>query len=147
MGRIVSICVSKTKGTTKQSVDTALFVANHGLADDAHAGDGHRQISILPLERIEEFCCAGAKVEFGDFGENLVIADLEWKNLDVGAVLQINHTLLELTQFGKECTQRCRIYDTMGDCIMPRYGMFAKVLRGGQVNAGDIAIIVNKVRT
>ncbi len=137
MGRIAAVCLSEAKGTPKERRDEALLVADHGLAGDAHAGSGHRQVSLLPLERIDEFRRAGAEVGFGDFGENLVTEGLDFAALAVGDRLRAGDAVLEITQFGKECRSRCAIYETMGDCIMPRHGVFAKVVCGGVVRAGS----------
>ncbi len=134
---VVAICLSPAKGTAKTCREDAVLRAGHGLVGDAHAGDWHRQVSILPLERIEEFQAKGATVKYGDFGENIVVRGLDLGRLRVGDRIRIADAVLELTQFGKECHDRCHIYQTMGDCIMPRHGVFARVLRGGDVRVGD----------
>lgn len=137
MGRVCAICLSPEKGTAKTPRDRAELVVAHGFEGDAHAGDWHRQVSILPLERIEEFRAKGAEVAAGDFGENLVVSGLDWEALRPGRRLRCGGALLEVTQLGKECHDRCRIYQSMGDCIMPRHGVFARVLEGGEVAVGD----------
>lgn len=139
MGRVVAICLSEARGTPKRCRDEARLVADWGLDGDAHAGNWERQISILPEERIDEFRRAGADVAFGAFGENLVIADIDWEHMKPGDKLSIGEAVVELTKFGKECHSRCHIYETMGDCIMPRHGMFARVLEGGTVRVGGRA--------
>ncbi len=136
MGTIRAICLSPARGTPKTPRDSAELAAGHGLQGDAHAGDWHRQVSILPLERIDEFRSAGAECAFGDFGENLVVDGLDWPSLRIGDRLHCGDAILEITQFGKECHSRCRIYESMGDCIMPRHGIFARVLRGGRIRVG-----------
>ena len=138
MGRIVAVCLSEARGTPKQCRDEALLVEGQGLSGDAHAGSGHRQVSLLEVERIEAFRRAGAEVGFGDFGENLVTEGIDFATLAVGDRLFAgDDAVLEITQFGKECHSRCRIYETMGDCIMPRHGVFAKVVAGGYIRAGS----------
>jgi molybdenum cofactor synthesis domain-containing protein len=137
MGKVLAICTSAEKGTAKRNVGKAEFIVNHGIAGDAHAGPWHRQVSLLSYQKIEEFCSKGAKIEDGDFGENLVVEGIDFRSLPVGTLFECAAVLLELTQIGKECHSHCAIYKTMGDCIMPREGVFAKVIRGGIINAGD----------
>lgn len=137
MGRIVAVCLSAAKGTPKTPVAEATLATGHGIVGDAHAGDRDRQVSILPLERIEEFRQRGATVGPGDFGENLVVAGLDLKTLRVGDKLRCGEAVLEIRQLGKECRERCRIGKAMGDCIMPKHGAFARVVRGGIIRAGD----------
>lgn len=137
MGTVRAVCMSEAKGTAKKPCAEATLVVQHGLEGDAHAGDWHRQVSLLPLERIDEFRAKGAEVDFGDFGENIVVEGIDWARLKPGARLRCGEALLEITQLGKECHDRCHIYHTMGDCIMPRNGVFARVLRGGAVRTGD----------
>ena len=141
MGQVVAICLSEARGTPKQCLNEALLIGGLGLKGDAHAGDWHRQVSVLPEERILAFRESGAEVGFGDFGENLVIRGVDWRTLAVGDSFRVGGAVLELTQFGKECTSRCRIYDAMGDCIMPRHGMFARVVEGGTVRVGDAVAV------
>ncbi len=136
-GKIEAICLSAKRGTPKTPRPTALVTAGRGLADDAHAGDWHRQISLLPLERIEEFRQKGAAVSFGDFGENLVVSGLDFAAMRLGDKLRAGGAELEITQFGKECHSKCHIFETMGDCIMPRCGVFARVVRSGEIHVGD----------
>jgi len=137
MGTITAICISREKGTPKSRVDEAEFVAEHGIKGDAHAGDGHRQVSLISREKIEEFISKGAVVEHGAFGENLVVSGIDFKTLPVGTILRAGDVVMEMTQIGKECHTPCQIYKRMGDCIMPREGVFAKVIRGGGVKTGD----------
>lgn len=108
-----------------------------GIEGDAHAGRWHRQVSLLGLQQIEAFREKGAAVSFGDFGENLVVDGFHFRELPVGTRLQTGEVLLEITQIGKECHSHCEIYKVMGDCIMPREGVFARVLRGGGIKPGD----------
>lgn len=137
MGKLIAICTSENKGTQKEQVQSAVLRENHGIEGDAHAGNWHRQVSLLGLEKIEEFRARGAEVEFGAFGENLVIEGFDFRNLPVGTRFRIGDVLLEMTQIGKECHTHCAIYHLVGDCIMPREGVFAKVLQGGEVKVGD----------
>lgn len=137
MGKLIAICTSEKKGTQKRQVETAVLREDHGIEGDAHAGNWHRQVSLLGLEKIEAFRERGAEVEFGAFGENLVIEGFDFRNLPVGTRFRIGEALLEMTQIGKECHTHCAIYHMVGDCIMPREGVFAKVLKGGEIKVGD----------
>jgi molybdopterin adenylyltransferase len=137
MGKIVAVCTSPEKGTAKRNVGKAEFAAGHGIVGDAHADTWHRQVSLLSHNKIEEFRSKGAEVEDGAFGENLVAEGIDFSSLPVGTVLECNGVLLEITQIGKECHSHCAIYKNMGDCIMPREGVFAKVLCGGFIGVGD----------
>lgn len=137
MGTITAVCISERKGTAKRPVDSARLVENHGLEHDAHAGNWHRQVSLLSRERIEAFKKRGAVVTYGDFGENLVVEGIDFASLPVRTRLTVGNIVLEVTQIGKECHTRCAIYHTMGECIMPTQGVFAKVIRGGLIAAGD----------
>jgi len=136
--KIVSIAVSKKKGTRKVRVEEANILQDHGIEGDAHAGPWHRQISFLALESIEKACGQGLDVTFGDFAENIATSGVDWKNLPVGTRALLGESVLvEISQIGKECHNRCAIYYQAGDCIMPREGVFARVLSGGMVRRGD----------
>jgi len=137
MGTIRAVCLSAEKGTAKRDAGWAELAAQHGLKGDAHAGTGHRQVSLLSLEKIEAFRAQGAEVAYGDFGENIVAEGIDFARLPVGTKLRCGKALLEITQTGKECHNRCAIFHRMGDCIMPREGVFAVVLQSGMVQAGD----------
>ena len=137
MGKLIAICTSEKKGTQKEQVSSAVLREDHGIEGDAHAGNWHRQVSLLGLEKIESFRARGAEVEFGAFGENLVIEGFDFRNLPVGTRFRIGDVLLEMTQIGKECHTHCAIYHMVGDCIMPREGVFAKVIEGGEIKVGD----------
>jgi len=134
---VAAVCVSARKGTKKEPAQSALLIADHGISGDAHAGNWNRQISLLPAERIGEFNAEGANVAYGDFGENIVTSGVDFQALAVGSRLKINGVTLELTQFGKECHDRCAIYYSVGRCIMPAHGVFARVLAGGVIAPGD----------
>ena len=137
MGIIKAVCLSSEKGTAKRDAGRAELAVQHGLQGDAHAGEGHRQVSLLSLQKIEAFRDGGTEIKFGDFGENIVVDGIDLSVLPVGTKLRSGKALLELTQIGKECHNRCAIYYRMGDCIMPREGVFARVLEGGIIKTGD----------
>lgn len=138
MGKILAVCISEKKGTQKINVKERRLIENHGLEGDAHAGTWHRQVSLLSNEKIIDFINRGGDVNQGDFGENLIVEGIDLAKLPVGTKLQINDDiLLEVTQIGKECHSHCAIYHTVGDCIMPREGIFTRVLKGGIVKVGD----------
>lgn len=142
MGNVIAVCISPAKGTQKTNVGKATFIEEFGIEGDAHAGKWHRQVSLLSYDKIEEFRKRGAEVKDGAFGENLVVAGIDFKSLPVGTRFQCGEVLLEMTQIGKECHHGCEIFQKMGDCIMPREGVFARVLHGGVIQAGDELEIV-----
>ncbi|MEJ8553956.1 MOSC domain-containing protein [Tepidibacter sp. Z1-5] len=142
MGKILGVCISEKKGVQKNNVGKIELVENHGLKGDAHAGDWHRQVSLLSWEKIEDFKNRGGQVKDGDFGENLIVQGIDLAKLPVGTKLKINEIELEVTQIGKQCHQHCAIYHAVGDCIMPREGIFARVLSGGIVQINDEINIV-----
>ena len=137
LGIVKGICISEVRGIAKKEVSKAELIVDWGIKGDAHGGKWHRQISLLSYDKIEEFKKAGAKVGLGAFGENLIVEGFDFRALPVGTKFKIGTILLEMTQIGKECHTHCAIYHTMGDCIMPREGVFAKVLQGGQIKVGD----------
>lgn len=137
MGKVMAVCISEKKGTQKRNVHEALFIEDFGLENDAHAGKWHRQVSLLSYEKIQDFKKKGAPVEDGAFGENLIVSGIDFKNLPVGTRFQSGDVVMEMTQIGKECHSGCEIYKIMGDCIMPREGVFARVIRGGRIREGD----------
>lgn len=137
MGKVVAICTSAVRGVQKESCKQAQFDQDWGIRGDAHAGRWHRQVSLLPAEEIAAFNEKGAGVQHGAFGENLVVEGIDLRLLPVGTLLRCGDVLLELTQIGKECHSHCAIYHKMGDCIMPREGVFARVLTGGTIAVGD----------
>ena len=143
MGVIKGICISEKRGTQKQEVERALLVEDWGIKGDAHAGKWHRQVSLLSYEKIEDFRKKGADVAFGAFGENLIVEGYDFKNLPVGTRFACGDVLLEMTQIGKECHSHCEIYQKMGECIMPREGVFAVVRKGGMIHKGDILEQIN----
>ena len=136
--KIISIAVSKSKGTRKEPVEQVLLVKEHGIEGDAHAGTWHRQVSFLATESIEKAKATGLKVGFGDFAENIATEGIDWVNTSVGVKFKLGESaLVEITQIGKECHKKCAIYYQAGDCIMPREGVFARVVRGGIIRCGD----------
>ena len=137
MGKVVAVCVSSERGTQKQNVGSGRFVVGWGIEGDAHAGRWHRQVSMLGLDQIAAFNARGAGVEPCAFGENLVVEGFGFRALPVGTLLRCGGVLLEITQIGKECHNHCEIYRRMGDCIMPREGVFARVLCEGVIRVGD----------
>ena len=137
MGIVKAICISEKRGTQKHSIDRVDLTTEWGIVGDAHGGNWHRQISLLSFEKIEEFKLKGAEIDFGAFGENLVVEGFDFKNIPVGTRFQCNDTVIEMTQIGKECHTHCQIYHKMGDCIMPREGVFAKVITPGTISVGD----------
>ncbi len=138
MIKILSIAVSRKKGTVKHCVETAELVENHGIKGDAHAGDWHRQLSFLASESIEKASSEDFKLNFGDFAENIATTGIDWKNEPIGKIFRLGETaLVEITQIGKECHQKCAIFYRTGDCIMPKEGVFAKILKGGVIRVGD----------
>lgn len=136
-GKVLAVCTSAQKGTQKQPVDAITLKSDWGIEGDAHAGHWHRQVSLLAYEKIEEFRKRGADVAFGAFGENIVCEGFDLRTLPVGTRFQIGDCLLELSQIGKACHSHCEIYKVVGDCIMPREGVFTIVLEGGVVKPGD----------
>jgi len=138
MGIVKAVCVSDLKGVQKRNVENAEFRAGWGVEGDSHGGGWHRQVSLLSYDKIQQFNSLGAGVSHGSFGENLVVEGIDFRSLPVGSFLKCGDVILELTQIGKECHNRCQIYHKMGDCIMPREGVFARVIQSGNISTGDI---------
>ncbi len=137
MSKVRAICISEKKGTAKVQVPKAEFIEDFGIKGDAHAGKWHRQVSLLAFEKIEDFRADGGNVDFGAFGENLVVDGIELNKLPIGQKIKIGEVLLEVTQIGKKCHDKCAIYYQVGRCIMPDYGIFTKVLNGGEITLGE----------
>lgn len=140
MGKVMAVCISEKKGTVKQDVGQCRIIEDYGLEQDAHAGSA-RQVSLLSYEKVEEFkqqCEGRIAVEPGIFGENLLVSGYDFKTYPVGTRFACGDVLLEITQIGKKCHTGCEIARLTGDCIMPREGVFAKVLKGGIVKTGDV---------
>lgn len=137
-GEILAVCLSKNKGERKVDVGSCRLVENFGLEGDGHGGDWHRQVSLLAQESIDKMRAAGLDVGPGDFAENLTTRGINLCGLPIGSVLRLQSGAeLEVTQIGKECHTRCSIYYQAGDCVMPKEGIFARVLKGGPVSSGD----------
>lgn len=141
MAILHNICISKNRGTAKTAVSEVKVVEGYGLEQDAHGGNWHRQVSLISAEKIEQFKERGAKVSPGAFGENLIVEGIDFASLPVGTYIFIGQreaeaVKLKLTQVGKECHNHCPIFQTMGDCIMPRAGVFAVVVKGGTIRPG-----------
>ncbi len=142
--KIVSLSTSKKKGTQKTAVQEAVLIKEHGVEGDAHAGDWHRQISFLASESIERVRRQGLDVTFGDFAENIATEGIDWLSIPIGTRLKLGETaLVEITQIGKVCHKKCAIYYKAGDCIMPKEGIFARVLEGGIIHCGDSILILD----
>lgn len=137
MGKIIGICTSDIRGIQKTEVPEATLIEGWGIETDAHAGKWHRQVSLLSYEKIQEFRAKGAQIDLGAFGENLIVEGFDFRTLPVGTRFLVGDVVLEMTQIGKECHSHCEIYHKMGDCIMPREGVFAEVIQGGTIRKGD----------
>lgn len=136
-GTVRAVCISTARGTAKKPAEKAVLTARYGIEGDAHAGNWHRQVSLLSYDRVRDFNGRGGNVKDGDFGENILVEGLDLKRLPVGTTLKAGGVLLRLTQIGKECHSHCAVYRRVGDCIMPREGVFAEVLEGGEIRPGD----------
>lgn len=143
-GTVVAVNVSAAKGERKKPGPGVVLRADHGIEGDAHAGPGHRQVSLLAEESIDKMVALGLKVGPGDFAENITTRGLELAALPVGTLLDIGEALVEVTQIGKECHSRCAIYYQAGDCVMPKEGIFVRVLRGGRVAPGDVVRVKDR---
>lgn len=147
-GEIIAVCTSPGKGGRKKDVGSGLLVEGFGLEGDGHGGDWHRQVSLLALESIDKMRAAGLDVGPGDFAENLTTRGVDLCSLPVGTLLKVGETaLLEITQIGKICHERCAIFYQAGDCVMPKEGIFARVLEGGGVARGDAVRVVDEPLT
>ena len=138
MGTVEALSISPVRGMVKKSVDSALFIAGHGIEYDAHAGDWHRQVSLLPGESIDRMKVSMPEIAHGAFAENIVTRGLDLSHVNIGDTIVINDTVvLEVTQIGKECHSACAIQEATGECIMPTEGVFCRVIGGGAVRTGD----------
>jgi MOSC domain-containing protein YiiM len=139
MATVIAVCRSATKGTSKQNIHRGFFRENYGLLEDAHSDAAwHRQVSLLAMESIDKMRRLGFEVGPGDFAENLTTRGIELLSLPIGTRISIGkEILLDVTQIGKECHSGCAIYQEIGKCIMPKEGIFARVIQGGRVRAGD----------
>ena len=142
MGKVIAVCISEKRGTPKKNIHEARLIENFGIENDAHAGEWHRQVSLLSYEKIEAFRARGAAVEEGAFGENLIVSGIDFRRLPEGTRFRCGEVVLELTQIGKECHSGCEIFKQMGECIMPKEGVFARVLHGGTIREGDELTVI-----
>jgi len=137
MAEVIAVCISENKGERKKPVDSVQLRVDHGIVGDAHAGDWHRQVSLLAQESIDKMRALGLDVTAGDFAENITTSGIDLVSQPIGSRLKIGESLLEVTQIGKECHTRCAISYQAGDCVMPKEGIFVKVLTPGLIKAGD----------
>ena len=138
MAKVKAVCISEKKGEQKHPVDEVLLKVDHGIVGDAHAGNWHRQVSLLAAESVAKVQKAlNFELKSGDFAENILTEGIELFTLPIGTKLQIGEAVGEVTQIGKECHQGCAIRELAGDCVMPREGIFVKVIQEGKVRAGD----------
>lgn len=142
-GKIIAISISKKKGIPKSNVDTARLIENHGIEGDVHAGNWHRQVSFLAIESINKMREAGIpSLRPGAFAENITTEFLTLPEIEIGTRIRIgDDAVLEITQIGKECHSKCAIFVKIGDCVMPREGIFAKVIKSGDIKAGDNIVV------
>jgi len=143
-GKILAVSVSDRKGVRKTNVESARLIENWGIEGDAHAGPGHRQVSLLGDESVAKMRAKGLDVDAGAFAENITTAGIDLTSLPIGARLRIGGAEVEITQIGKECHSRCAIYYQAGDCVMPREGVFARVTRGGEIRPGDEIVLIEE---
>lgn len=142
-GTIIAVSISKNKGEKKKNVDVGKLKLNFGLEGDAHAGSWHRQVSLLSLESIEKMKSKGADVYPGDFAENITTEGILLNELPIGSKLKLGKkAIVEVTQIGKKCHQRCDIYYSVGNCVMPKEGIFVKVLEEGDIHPKDVIVIL-----
>ena len=146
MARVIAVCISEKKGVVKHPVPYIDVRRHHGIVGDAHAGDWHRQISLLADESVDTMRAMGLTLEAGAFAENILTRGIELKTLPIGTRLRVGQTLLEVTQIGKECHSDCAIKQTTGKCVMPTEGIFAVVLEEGRIQRGDEITIEEAAR-
>lgn len=136
--KLLSINISYKKGIKKTPVKEALLIKNYGIENDAHAGNWHRQISLLGIESVKKIRSKGIELNYGDFAENLTTQNIELFSLKLGTRMRIGKTaIIEITQIGKKCHNDCEIFKQLGDCVMPKEGIFAKVSEGGRIQLND----------
>ena len=142
MANVLAVCISENKGERKKPVESVELRENHGIVGDAHAGEWHRQVSLLAQESIDKMRKLGLDVNAGDFAENITTRGIDLPSLPIGTRLTVGDVLIEVTQIGKECHTRCAIFYQAGDCVMPKEGIFVKVITGGTVKPGDEIITI-----
>ena len=143
MASVVAVCISERKGTQKHEVPEIQLKIDHGIVGDAHAGNWHRQVSLLGQESVEKMKAVFPDIPVGAFAENILTEGLTLYTLPVGTRLQVGEVLLEVTQIGKECHAHCAIRQQVGDCVMPREGIFAIVLEEGTIRSGDTITVLH----
>lgn len=142
-GKVIAINISEKKGVPKKTIEQGMFRVDHGLEGDAHAGNWHRQVSLLGNESIEKMKAIGIEgLCTGKFAENITTEGIELWTLPIGTKIQIGETIQEVTQIGKECHTKCAIFHQVGNCVMPTEGIFTKVLKDGIIKAGDEIIVL-----
>ena len=146
MGKVRAVCISEKKGTVKKNIECCEIITDYGLLGDAHAGTVHRQVSILSYESFQSFSAEYGAVGYGAFGENLLIEGIDAQSVSVDTKIRCGSAVLEVTQIGKECHSGCDISKRTGRCIMPKEGIFTRVLKGGPVQVGDNAEIIEEYR-
>jgi MOSC domain-containing protein YiiM len=142
-GQVLAVCTSQKKGTRKRDAGSAELRPDWGIVGDAHAADWHRQVSLLAWESIEKMRALGLNVGAGAFAENITTQGLVLTDLPVGTQLRLGEALVQVTQIGKVCHDRCAIYYQAGDCVMPREGIFVRVCQGGRVKVGDVIEVLS----
>lgn len=145
MAQLVAVSISENKGTRKTNVDEVILEADSGIKGDAHAGPWHRQVSLLAKESIEKMRSMGLDVKAGDFAENLTTEGIDLISLPIGTKMRLGESVtVEVTQIGKVCHERCAIYYQAGDCVMPKEGIFVRVLNGGRLVPGDVITVLER---
>lgn len=145
MAKVLAVNTSRKKGVIKTPIEEGVFIADHGLKDDAHAGDWHRQVSLLGQESVDKIKAMGIEnLAAGVFAENILTEGIVLYELPIGTTIRVGETLQEVTQIGKKCHHGCEIFKKVGDCVMPREGIFTRVIEGGSVKAGDSIEIVSE---
>jgi len=147
MATVLAVCISEKKGERKKPAASVELRVNHGIVGDAHAGEWHRQVSLLAQESIDKMRALGLDVSAGDFAENITTSGIDLVSLPIGSRLQAGETVLEVTQIGKECHTRCAIFSQAGDCVMPKEGIFARVITGGTIKPGDVIVRQGETET
>lgn len=142
MAKVMAVCISEKKGTAKINIHECEVIEGFGLKNDAHGGKWHRQVSLLSYEKIEDFKRRGGDVIDGSFGENIIVSGIDLRTLPVGTIIKINEVVLKVTQIGKECHSHCEIFHRVGECIMPKEGIFAEVVHGGIIKEDDSVEVI-----
>lgn len=142
MAKVMAVCISEKKGTAKINIHECEVIEGFGLKNDAHGGKWHRQVSLLSYEKIEDFKRRGGDLIDGSFGENIIVSEIDLRTLPVGTIIKINEVVLKVTQIGKECHSHCEIFHRVGECIMPKEGIFAEVVHGGIIKEGDSVEVI-----